>query len=64
MAFLHTTFVEEVRIAVKTSSGITSVAQLNGKNVATTTGTTSVQTLRRNERATNVNFNEIFGKDY
>ncbi|ABM38755.1 transporter substrate-binding domain-containing protein [Polaromonas naphthalenivorans] len=64
VAFLHTTFVEEVRIAVKTSSGITSVAQLNGKNVATTTGTTSVQTLRRNERATNVNFNEIFGKDH
>ncbi|CAM3550411.1 transporter substrate-binding domain-containing protein [Polaromonas hydrogenivorans] len=64
VAFLHTTFVEEVRIAVKASSGITSVAQLNGKNVATTTGTTSVQTLRRNERATNVNFNEIFGKDH
>ena len=64
MTFLPTTFVEEVRIAVKTNSGITSIAQLNGKNVATTTGTTSVQTLRKNERATGVDFKEIFGKDH
>ena len=64
VAFLPTTFVEEVRIAVKANSGITSVAQLNGKNVATTTGTTSVQTLRKNERATGVDFKEVFGKDH
>ncbi|WP_374675637.1 amino acid ABC transporter substrate-binding protein [Ideonella sp.] len=64
VAFAVTTFVEEVRIAVKASSGITSIAQLNGKKVATTTGTTSVQTLRKNERATNVNFEEVFGKDH
>ena len=64
VAFLPTTFVEEVRIAVKANSGITSIAQLNGKSVATTTGTTSVQTLRKNERATGVNFNEVFGKDH
>jgi glutamate/aspartate transport system substrate-binding protein len=50
VAFAVTTFVEEVRIAVKANSGITSIAQLNGKKVATTTGTTSVQTLRKNER--------------
>ena len=64
VAFLDTTFVEEVRIAVKANSGITSIAQLNGKNVATTTGTTSVQTLRKNERATGVDFKEVFGKDH
>ena len=64
VAFLPTTFVEEVRIAVKNTSGITSIAQLNGKNVATTTGTTSVQTLRKNERASNIDFKEIFGKDH
>ena len=64
VAFLPTTFVEEVRIAVKANSGISAIAQLNGKNVATTTGTTSVQTLRRNERATGVDFKEIFGKDH
>ncbi|MEO5658717.1 MAG: transporter substrate-binding domain-containing protein [Polaromonas sp.] len=64
VAFLNTTFVEEVRIAVKAKSGITSIAQLNGKNVATTTGTTSVQTLRKNQRASNVDFKEIYGKDH
>ena len=64
VAFVDTTFVEEVRIAVKASSGISSIAQLNGKTVATTTGTTSVQTLRKNKRATGVEFKEIFGKDH
>ena len=64
VSFLPTTFVEEVRIAVKANSGINSIAQLNGKNVATTTGTTSVQTLRKNERAGGIDFKEIFGKDH
>jgi glutamate/aspartate transport system substrate-binding protein len=64
VAFALTTYVEEVRIAVKANGGINSLAQLNGKNVATTTGTTSVQLLRKHERAANVNFNEVFGKDH
>ena len=64
VAFAVTTFVEEVRIAVKANSGITSIAQLNGKSVATTTGTTSVQLLRKNEKATGVDFKEVFGKDH
>ena len=64
VAFVVTTYVEEVRIAVRANSGITSIAQLNGKNVATTTGTTSVQLLRKNERATGVDFKEVFGKDH
>jgi glutamate/aspartate transport system substrate-binding protein len=53
-----------VRIAVKADSGINSIAQLDGKNVATTTGTTSVQLLRKHEKATGVNFKEVFGKDH
>ena len=32
--------------------------------MATTTGTTSVQLLRKNERATGVDFKEVFGKDH
>ncbi len=64
VAFAVTTYVEEVRIAVKANSGITTIAQLNGKNVATTTGTTSVQLLRKHERATGVDFKEVFGKDH
>jgi glutamate/aspartate transport system substrate-binding protein len=64
VAFAVTTYVEEVRIAVKADSGINSIKDLNGKNVVTTTGTTSVQTLRKNERATGVDFKEIMGKDH
>ena len=64
VAFAYTTYVEEVRIAVKTNSGITSIKQLDGKSVATTTGTTSVQTLRKNERANGVDFKEVYGKDH
>jgi glutamate/aspartate transport system substrate-binding protein len=64
VSFAVTTYVEEVRIAVKAASGITSIAQLAGKKVATTTGTTSVQLLRKHERAANVNFDEVFGKDH
>jgi glutamate/aspartate transport system substrate-binding protein len=64
VAFAVTTFVEEVRIAVKAASGITSIAQLNGKKVATTTGTTSVQHLRKHERGAGINFEEVFGKDH
>ena len=64
VAFLPTTFVEEVRFAVKANSNITAIAQLNGKSVATTTGTTSVQILRKNERSTGVDFKEVFGKDH
>ena len=64
VAFANTVYVEEVRIATKVGSGITSIANLNGKTVATTTGTTSVQLLRRSERATGMDFKEVFGKDH
>jgi len=64
VSFAPTTYVEEVRIAVKANSGITNIAQLNGKTVATTTGTTSVQLLRKHERAQGVDFKEVTGKDH
>jgi glutamate/aspartate transport system substrate-binding protein len=64
VSFVVTTYVEEVRIATKVKSGITSIAQLSGKNIATTTGTTSVQLLRKHERAAGVDFKEVFGKDH
>ncbi len=64
VSFAVTTYVEEVRIAVKAASGITSIAQLNDRSLATTTGTTSVQLLRKHERAAGVNFKEVFGKDH
>ena len=64
VAFAVTTYVEEIRIAVRANSGIQSVAQLAGRKVATTSGTTSVQLLRKHERANGVDFQDVFGKDH
>jgi len=64
VAFAFTTYITEVRTAVKANSGITSVNQLNGRVLATTTGTTSVQHLRKHERAKGIDFKEVFGKDH
>ena len=63
-AFAYTTYVEEVRIAVKANSGITGIKDLNGKTLVTTTGTTSVQTLRKNKKADGLSFKEVMGKDH
>lgn len=63
-AFAVTTFVDEVRMAVKANSGIKSISDLNGKTVVTTTGTTSVQHLRRHERGANIDFKTVQGKDH
>ena len=64
VAFANTTYVEEVRIAVNAKSGITGIKDLNGKTIVTTTGTTSVQTLRKNKRADGLTFKEVMGKDH
>lgn len=64
VAFAVTTYVEEVRIAVNAKSGITGIKDLNGKTIVTTTGTTSVQTLRKHKRADGLTFKEVMGKDH
>jgi len=64
VAFAPTLYVEEIRTAVKAASGITSISQLGGKTLVTTTGTTSVQTLRKHQRANGIEFKEVFGKDH
>ncbi|WP_374663771.1 amino acid ABC transporter substrate-binding protein [Ramlibacter sp.] len=63
-AFLNTVFVEEGRVVVKVSSGITNIVQLNGKTVASTTGTTAVAHLKRHERGMGVRFKELNGADH
>jgi glutamate/aspartate transport system substrate-binding protein len=64
VAFANTTYIEQVRIAVKANSNIKDVKDLQGKTVATTTGTTSVQLLRQNKRAEGLEFNNVMGKDH
>ena len=64
VAFAFTTYVEEVRIATRGNSGINGIKDLNGKTLVTTTGTTSVQTLRKNKRADGLTFKEVMGKDH
>jgi glutamate/aspartate transport system substrate-binding protein len=64
VAFALTTYVSEVRMATKVSSGITSLDQLAGRTVAASTGTTAVQLLRKRERAQNVTINTVLGKDH
>ena len=64
VAFAPTTFVTNVRMAVKKSSGIKSLDQLGRKPVATTTGTTSVQLMRAHEKGKGVDFKEVYGKDH
>lgn len=62
--FASTTYVEEIKIAVKADAGINTLEDLKGKTIATTTGTTSVQTLRRTKRGKDLTFSEVFGKDH
>jgi glutamate/aspartate transport system substrate-binding protein len=64
VAFSVTTFVEEVRMAVKANSGIKSIADLKNRNVASTAGTTSVQNIHKHERAAGVSFKEVLGNDH
>ena len=64
VAFAYTTYVEEVRIATRANTGVTGIKDLNGRTVVTTTGTTSVQTLRKNERSKGIDFKEVMGKDH
>jgi glutamate/aspartate transport system substrate-binding protein len=64
VAFAPTTFITNVRMAVKKASGIQGLGQLGGKPVATTTGTTSVQLMRAHEKGKGIDFKEVYGKDH
>ena len=62
VAFAPTTYVVNVRMMVRANSDISSVTQLEGKKVVTTTGTTSVQHLRK--RAANAKYDVVSAKDH
>ena len=64
VAFGPTYFVINVTAAVKKGSGIKSLAELNGKTVSTTSGTTAVPLLKKYDKTANVEIKEIYGKDH
>ena len=64
VSFAVTTYVTEIRMASRVDSGIRSVAQLGGKTVSSTTGSTAVQAIRNHKKATGVEFKELYGKDH
>lgn len=64
VAFGNTTFVTNVKVVTKKSSGINNLADLNNQPIATTSGTTSVQLIKQHERGASLTFREIYGKDH
>jgi len=64
VSFGPTYFVINVSAAVKKSSNINSFADLNGKTVSSTSGTTSVQLIKAYEKAKGADVKEIYGKDH
>ncbi len=64
VAFAPTTYVASVRVAVKRSAGITSLSQLDGKTVVTTTGSTSVELLKARQIGRRFAIREVRGDDH
>jgi glutamate/aspartate transport system substrate-binding protein len=64
VSFGPTYFVINVTAAVKKNSGIKTLADLNGKTISTTSGTTSVPLLKKYDKTANVEIKEIYGKDH
>jgi glutamate/aspartate transport system substrate-binding protein len=64
VAFGPSYFVTNITAAVKKRSGINAIADLNGKTVSTTSGTTSVPLIKAYEKAKHVVVKEIYGKDH
>ncbi len=64
VAFGPTFFRIQVTAAVKKSSNINSLVELNGKNISTTSGTTAVPLLKNFEKTKNIDVKEIYGKDH
>jgi glutamate/aspartate transport system substrate-binding protein len=64
VSFGPTYFVINVTAAVKKNSGIKTLADLNGKTISTTSGTTAVPLLKQYERTKAADIKEIYGKDH
>jgi glutamate/aspartate transport system substrate-binding protein len=57
-------FITSVRMAVRKESGVKDIGDLDGKPVVTTTGTTSDQLIKQNEKGKTIDVRNIYGKDH
>lgn len=57
-------FIASVRMGVRKDSGIDDIGDLDGKPVVTTTGTTSDQLIKQNEKGKTIDVKNIYGKDH
>lgn len=64
VAFAVTSYVSEVRMAVRKDSDLKSISQLGGRTVAASAGTTAVQLLRKQERTVGAPIKTVLGKDH
>ena len=64
VSFSTNYYATEVRMVVKANSPIKSIADLNGKAVVTTQGTTSDKYIKMGEKGQKVNVNNVYGKDH
>lgn len=64
VAFSNTIFIIGTRLMTKTNSGVKDFADLAGKNVVTTAGTTSERLLRKMNEEKNMKMNIVSAKDH
>lgn len=64
VAFGVSTFVTTVRMVTRADAGIKSLADLNGKPVVTTTGTTSDRYIKQTEQGQSLDVKNLYGKDH
>ena len=64
VSFANTTYITEVRFAVKASSGITTEAQLAGKTVNTLVGSAHVARLRKLDKDLGLHLQTVLSKDH
>lgn len=64
VSFSTNYYATEVRMAVKANSPVKNIADLNGKAVVTTQGTTSDKYIKMGEKGEKINVNNVYGKDH
>lgn len=64
VSFAINHFYTGTRLLTKTNSGIRNYADLAGKPVVSTTGTTNVQVIRRHDAKNNLGMEFVYGKDH